>query len=258
MRSDAVKRGNELLGREYITNNYGKCFIIGYKNARNVLICFYEPFCIVKCYLSNLKIGNVFNPMCPSFYKKGYMGVGKYSSKDKEVFSLWYSMLDRAYSDKYHINQPTYKDVTVCEEWLNFQNFATWCESQEFFNAKDSKGRRYEIDKDLLIKDNRIYSPKACCFIPREVNITLVRRLKSRGEYPIGVTYCKSRNTFVAKFGCNNSTRYLGSFDNIEEAFQAYKVAKENHIKDLAVSLLGKIDDNVYKALINYEVNIND
>ena len=47
-------------------------------------------------------------------------------------------------------------------------------------------------------------------------------------------------------------------FDNIEEAFQAYKVAKENHIKDLAVSLLGKIDDNVYKALINYEVNIND
>ena len=72
------------------------------------------------------------------------------------------------------------------------------------------------------------------------------------------MTYCKSRNTFVAKFGCNNSTIYLGSFDNIEEAFQAYKVAKENHIKDLAVSLLGKIDDNVYKALINYEVNIND
>ena len=256
MRSDAVKRGNELLGREYITNNYGKCFIIGYKNARNVLICFYEPFCIVKCYLSNLKIGNVFNPMCPSFYKKGYMGVGKYSSKDKEVFSLWYSMLDRAYSDKYHINQPTYKDVTVGEEWLNFQNFATWCESQEFFNAKDSKGRRYEIDKDLLIKDNRIYSPKACCFIPREVNNLFTHRKSSGGKYPIGVK--KVYRKFKSCITKNNIKIFLGYHNTPEEAFQAYKVAKEAHIKEKAEEWKDKVEDKVYQAMYNWVVEITD
>ena len=254
----AEARRIELIGKDFETKNYGKCFIVQYNSARDVTVCFYEPVCEVKCNMDNLRKGDVFNPMYPTFHKKGYMGVGKYNSRNKEVFSLWSSMLDRAYSEKYHTKQPTYKDVEVCKEWLNFQIFAEWCEGQEFFNTLDSKGRRYEIDKDLLIKGNRIYSSKTCCFIPREVNITIVRRLKSRGKYPIGVTYCKSRNTFVAKFGCNNSTIYLGSFDNIEEAFQAYKVAKENHIKDLAVSLLGKIDDNVYKALINYEVNIND
>ena len=258
MRSDAVKRGNELLGREYITNNYGKCFIIGYKNARNVLICFSEPFCIVKCYLSNLKIGNVFNPMCPSFYKKGYMGVGKYSSKDKEVFSLWYSMLDRAYSDKYHINQPTYKDVTVGEEWLNFQNFATWCESQEFFNAKDAKERPYHLDKDIVVKGSKIYSPNTCSFVPSEVNTLLLKRGKSRGVCLIGVSKHEPTGSYLANVKHSGRNVHLGSYCTENEAFQAYKLAKEAYIKEVAEKWRGKIDDKVYQALLTYQVETTD
>ena len=64
----------------------------------------------------------------------------------------------------------SYKGVEVCEEWYNFQNFAEWCETQKFLNAKDVKGKSYQLDKDILVKGNKIYSPDTCCFVPPEIN----------------------------------------------------------------------------------------
>ena len=106
----------------------------------------------------SLRTGAVRNPLTPSVYGKGYVGVGYYNSRDVRLYHLWKAMLSRCYCTIMHGHRPTYKDVTVCDEWLNFQNFATWCESQEFFNAKDEKGGVYQLDKDILIRGNKIYS----------------------------------------------------------------------------------------------------
>ena len=154
--------------------------------------------------------------------------------------------------------QPTYKDTIVCEEWLDFQNFAKWCYSQPLLNAKADKGRYYQLDKDLLLKGNKVYSPETCCFVPPVLNNLIKSKAISNGDYPIGVSSSRRTDGFEAKVVLFGKKKYLGLFNTIESAFQAYKKAKEAHIKDVANEWIDKIDSKVYQALLNWEISIND
>ena len=254
-----LKQKELITGKIFKTKNSGDCLVIDYQNCYNVLVKFYKPECVVKCELSNLRKGKVKNPLQPSLCGKGFIGIGKYGIKDKKAYSLWQSLLMRAYSEKYHTKQPTYKDVEVCKEWLNFQNFASWCYNQKFFDAKDSKGKSYQLDKDVLVKGNKVYSPETCCFIPQDINTLLLNSTKTRGRLPLGVSYDARVKKYWAK--CNigdRNAKYLGSYNDPVEAFLAYKKAKESRIKDVANSWKDRIDDKVYKSLIGWEITIED
>lgn len=246
-----------IVGKEFSTNHSGTCVVIDFKNSNDVTVMFHEPKHIMKCSACNLRKGKVRNPYSPTFYKKGFLGVGKYISSSSS-FEIWRAMLNRCYSEKFKENFKTYKYATVCDEWLNFQNFATWCETQPFFNNKDCKGRPYELDKDLLRKCNKIYSPDTSCFVPRDVNILLTKRDKMRGEHPIGVTFLKRDSKYKSRLSYFGKAVNLGTFDTAEEAFKAYKRAKESYIKEVADIWKGRIDERVYQALLNYEVHIDD
>ena len=252
------KRRDELLGREFETNRFGKYFIIDYKNNSNVLVMFYEPFCIVKCRLNNLKEGRVANPMYLSVQGVGCYGVGKYSSKDREVHKLWYSLLDRCYGKDSEIKFPTYKDVIVCKEWLNFQNFAAWCYDQKFFKCRDGKGKSYHLDKDILVKGNKMYSPDTCCFVPCEINSSLTLSNAKRGLYPLGVSFDKDSNKFKSSLLVEGVLKNLGRFNTPEEAFEAYKRGKEDRLKFLARKWEGRVDDKVLSSLLSWEMCIDD
>jgi len=193
------------------------------------------------------------------FYGKGFIGVGKHRpSTSKRARGLWGDLLKRCFCDKYQKHKPTYKTVEVCEEWLNFQNFAEWCNTQKFFNAKDESGKYYQLDKDLLVRGNKIYSPETCCFVPSQINSLFTYVKSTKGEHPVGVSYMKNRGKFEAYFSYKGRRKHLGHFDTSEEAFKAYKKAKEGHIKNMAKIWKDRIDDKVYKALINYEIHIDD
>ena len=249
---------NMMIGKEFQTKRKGKCFIIDYKGYNNVLVKFYEPSCEVSCQMQALKNGNVSNPLYPSVYKNGFIGIGEYSSKDEGLYCLWKSMLLRSYDDKYHEKYPTYKDVEVCDEWLNFQNFADWCSKQKFFNAKDAKERPYHLDKDIVVKGSKIYSPNTCSFVPSEVNTLLLKRGKSRGVCLIGVSKHEPTGSYLANVKHSGRNVHLGSYCTENEAFQAYKLAKEAYIKEVAEKWRGKIDDKVYQALLTYQVETTD
>lgn len=248
----------ELLGKEFETNNYGKCVVMDYKNKTDVTVMFYYPKCYVKCRTNNLIKGNVRNPMFPSYYGKGYLGVGKYNSRNTPSFKIWLGVLTRLNNDNVRVKQPTYNDVEVCDEWLNFQNFAEWCYTQKGFISKDGDNRSYQLDKDILVKGNKIYSPETCCFVPQELNKLLTNRRNERGIYPVGVTYDKKRDCFVAQIFCYGKNKNLGSFKTPEEAFLAYKKAKESHIKDVTKKWKSEISAEVYESLLKWEVSIDD
>lgn len=257
--SKVIKKRELLIGKEFEAGRFGKCTVLDYENNKKVTVMFHNPISIVSCTLGSLNSGSVKNPMFPLVCDKGYIGVGKYSTKDKKPYALWRSMLERAYSARMQALNPTYKGVEVCEEWLNFQNFAKWCYDQKFFNAKDKNGRCYDIDKDLLVRGNKIYSPDTCCFIPREVNTFLVKRQNDRGSFPIGVAFCKERGNFIAFCGVGSMSRkHLGRFETPEEAFQAYKQAKEDYAKVLIAKWDGAVDEVVIKALHEYSVSMGD
>ena len=163
-------------------------------------------------------------------------------------------MLERCYSDTYKKKNPTYIDCKVSDNFLHYEYFYEWCYKQAGF---DNKG--WHLDKDLLVKGNKVYSEDTCVFIPREINSLLTKRDNNRGKHLIGVCWNNTNKVFVARVSKNKAKSwYLGSFKKEIEAFNAYKTAKETFIKEQAEKWKDKIDYRAYKALMNYEVNIND
>lgn len=187
--------------------------------------------------------------------RRGVYGVGinDYDGSTVKLlsYSKWNNMLMRCYDRNYHKKKPTYSDCFVCDEWLLFSNFKKW------FDEHYIDG--YVLDKDILIKGNKVYSPDTCCFVPSALNSLLTKRDFHRGSYPIGVQK-PPRGRFLASIHINGKTTKIGRFDTIEEAFAAYKQAKEKHIKEVAQSYFdkGEIAEHVYKALMNYKVEITD
>lgn len=236
-------------GEKHITNEGYAIEIIESFNAKNCTIRFESGVIIKNRGYSDLLKGKVKNPYHKSFCEVGYFGIGNYNNKTNcKAYNIWGSMLRRCYNGKLQERQPTYKDVTVCEEWHNFQNFAQWFEN----NYKEE----FDLDKDILVKGNKIYSPETCCFVPQEINGLLVKRQNDRGKYPIGVI--KKRNKFQASININGKAVNLGVFYTMKEAFQAYKTAKEKYIKEMADKWKDKITEQTYQALINYKVEITD
>ena len=200
----------------------------------------------------SIRSGVIRNPYHKTVYGVGYLGEGVYKTgtfnRHTIYYKVWFQMLKRCYDGNFHKKQPNYKDVTVCEKWHNYQNFAEWYEDN--YNPETMQG--WHLDKDILIKGNKIYSPETCCFVPQEINSLFTNSKNKRGDYPIGVI--KNINKFNSSIGNN----FLGSYNTPEEAFQAYKTAKEQYIKEVADKWKGLISDKVYEAMYNYKVEITD
>lgn len=177
---------------------------------------------------------------------------GKYKAtidgKKTKAHITWYHMLGRAYCPKYHARQPTYADCSVSDEWLEYQEFAKW------FYDNPYSDRGYHLDKDLLLPGNKIYAPNRCVFVPRQLNSLLVDRAAARGPYRQGVGFDKQRNKFVARININGKCKNLGGFDTELDAYNAYKEAKEQYVKDSAKIWRDEIAGNVYAALMNWQL----
>lgn len=169
-------------------------------------------------------------------------------------------MMNRCYNKKVLKRQPTYKDKYVCEEWRNFQNFAKWFDE----NYYECDGERMELDKDILCKGNKIYSPDTCVFVPRKINQIFNKNQNIRGEYPIGVRFRKDCNKYETRCSMYDykTSKYkifhIGYFKTVEEAFDSYKEFKERYIKNVANIYKKYIPQNLYEALYLYSVEIND
>lgn len=152
-----------------------------------------------------------------------------------KFYSKWRSMIQRAYSVKFHDKYPTYKDISVCKEWLVFSNFKSWMETQNF------EGKA--LDKDLRVRGSRIYSPETCIFLDQRVNSFMATSKSNRGDYLIGVSWCKERSKFEAYCSDpkNNKKLNLGRFSSEIEAHKAWKKKK----LELAMEL-SELPENKY------------
>lgn len=139
-------------------------------------------------------------------------------------YTKWSSMLQRCYSEKFLEQRPTYKGCEVCDDWLTFSNFKSWMEKQDWKNK--------ELDKDILFKGNKVYSPLTCLFVDPKINSALCfKKSKSTGLY-VGIS--KDGEKYKARCNVNGKRVYLGLFDSESKAVAAYKEAKERSIKRMA------------------------
>ncbi len=174
-------------------------------------------------------------------------------------YVLWNSMLLRCYSEKHHIRQPSYKDCYVEEYFHSFTNFYNFIHTLHGYGYIDNKGKPFQLDKDILFKNNILYSRKTICFVPQEINAFLTLSNRIRGDYLIGVNIDKRcKSTFYSNIKIDNKRVRLGVFKTEMEAHLKYKEAKEQQAKVLAERWKDKIDERVYNALMNYTVEITD
>lgn len=220
---------------------------------------FLETGSVLKTQIGHIRVGNVRDPLAKTKNGVGFVGIGPHKTKNGKYNSLeydkWSSMFDRVYNEKTMQKFPTYLGCEVDPQWHNFQEFAEWCQWQHGFGKRDSRSY-WHLDKDILIKGNKAYSPETCCFVPQEINTVLIRSDSARGDLPIGV--CKYKHDgYIAK-GSEATVGYLGIYPTVDSAFQAYKKAKESLISSIAHKYQKELDPRVFHALLNYQVEITD
>ncbi len=186
-------------------------------------------------------------------YGVGFNSKGKYKAtangKVTREYAMWVNMLQRCYYKKTKTANPTYADCTVDEHWHNFQNFAHWYHTAPFSNMG------YDLDKDILFPGNKIYGPKFCCFVPRKINNLRHDQKAIRGKYPQGVAPRSGRYSARGRVVAGNTRgKRIGMFDTIEEAYNAYKEAKERHVKNTALKWANAIQWEVFKTLMLWEL----
>ena len=251
----------DCVGKVCKSLNSGDFKIVKYNNNRNVEIQFVKTGFKTSVHLVQVKNGSVKDPYLPSVYGVGITGT-KYPTKINGVltkeYTLWKSMLERCYSDALKKRCPTYEGCEASDKLKSYEYFYEWCNKQIGF-GNDGNGNPFQLDKDLLVKGNKVYSESTCVFIPVEINLLLNKCEASRGEHLIGVNWCKRDKAFKAMVNKNKGrSECLGYFKTEIEAFNAYKVAKESFIKEQANKWKGQIDDRAYNALMKYEVNVDD
>lgn len=167
-------------------------------------------------------------------------------------YRAWTNMINRCYNERALALQPSYRGCTVCEEWLLFSNFKKWMETQDW------EGK--QLDKDLLIRGNKIYSPDTCLFLASRINYFIKETNKSRGMFKIGVSWHKWAGKFTAAASCcgkDSSKKYLGYFDTEQEAHKAWLTAKLEQARILSAE---QSDPRIAKALKeryeNYKENV--
>ena len=247
----------DCVGKVCKSLNSGNFKILKYNDSGNVEIQFINTSYETSVQLTNIRNGKVKDPYAPSVCGVGIIGT-KYPVSEGAVnikeYDLWQNMLKRCYSDTLKKKRPTYIGCEVSENFKYYEYFYKWCHKQIGFGM-DS----WQLDKDLLVKGNKVYSENTCVFLPQEINQVLVKRKASRGEHLIGVYWDKTKKAFKAQVNKNKGKKeHLGLFKTELEAFNVYKTVKETFIKEQANKWKGKIDDRAYNALINYEVNIDD
>lgn len=163
-------------------------------------------------------------------------------------YYIWINMLDRCYGrvpKKFH----SYEGCSVCDEWKYFSNFKRW-----FDDPENGYRDGYCLDKDILVKNNKVYSPKTCCFVPSQINV----QIKSNRKSKMITGVVKSGNKFRANVTKYGKSKLIGKFDTQEEAFAVFKKHREAYIKEIAKKYYeeNKITKKVYNALMIYEVKL--
>lgn len=239
----------------FTTKTYGDVLVLKYLNSRNVTIKFINTGNIRTVGASELKKGEIRDNEFDPVINVGIMDVKNLVTKHyaPKEYSLWKNMLTRCYNTKTLKGNPTYQNCSVSDNFKVFSYFQDWYHKQV---GCDNKG--WYLDKDIISRGNKVYSETTCCFVPHEINTLITNGSSYRGKLPQGVILSSSGKRYRARVSKCGKYYDHGTYDTPEQAFEAYKVAKESHIKVVANKWKDEIDPRVYEALMSWEVCVDD
>lgn len=239
---DWTGTARESVGKIFPTLNYGEVEVVAYKDSQNITVKFINTGNLADTTAGNLKQGKVMDYYLPVICGVGYIGKGIYSStKHPVAYNKWIKMLSRCYENG--TGHKNYLDKSVHQRLHNFQTFAAWAIQQVGYTNKG-----WQLDKDILYKGNKIYSEKACCFVPASINSLIAKSDNVTGHRNRFGTYY-----FSVQDADGNSLSE--SFKSLKEGKDWYKTNKERIIKEVADKYKNQLDSRVYEALYSWQVN---
>ena len=185
----------------------------------------------------------------PSHMKKSFFGIGYLGCSDcdrqSEAYRKWANMMQRCYSEVTHKIKPYYKNCRVSEEWWNFANFREW------YRENIIEGRKFDLDKDILVQGNNVYSPNTCSLVTHYANTIFQRR---------GIETNISQNSASGKYDASiyilGKTKEIGSFDSRDEAEKALLLHRKELIDRFAKRNRSKVPYKVYEAMMNWNTEM--
>lgn len=235
-------------GTTHQTEFCGEVEILKYEGANKVLVRFEDG---QERYFQLRKIlkGNIRNPYHPHYKLLG-VGVCDISTKGFEKeYSAWSNLIRRTSG---MVKTTAYVNATCSDDWKVFSSFLRDLKLMKGYST--FLNNDWALDKDLIVFGNKHYSKDTCVLVPREINNLLVRKESSNIGCKVGVHWSSKKEMYVAQLSVKTRRLYIGAFRNEEEAFQAYKKAKETYIKEVAEKWKVEIDDRVYNTLMSWEL----
>lgn len=172
----------------------------------------------------------------------GYLGCNKVDVYSK-VYRKWANMIQRCYYDIVHEYKPYYKPCTVSEEWLNFSNFKVW------YDENNIAGKKFDLDKDILIQGNTEYAPDTCALVSHYTNTIF----ESRGIKNNIVENSKTGMFDVAMLLLGKKMD-VGSFGTKKMAQKELFEYKKDYIRQFARKSKKQVPEKVYQAMMNWKV----
>ena len=131
------------------------------------------------------------------------------------------------------------RNKSVCEEWLNYSNFRIWFDE----HYVPCKNNQIDLDKDLLVQGNKVYSPETCVFLLHYQNTMFERSAKDK-------IYEKEDGTFVIGGGKKKT------YATLKEAEDIVCERNQNRIESVAEKCKGSIPMCAYEAMLNWDVRL--
>ena len=230
-------------------NSYGtEMKIVEYDGYENTVVEFQDEHrARVHTTYGNFIRSQVRNPYDKTVYDVGYLGEGKYKvyidqTRLEPVYNVWRTLLGRCCSERHREQFPAYADCVVCEEWLCYQNFAEWWNDNMYHVGTE----RMHLDKDILYKGNKVYSPDTCLIVPQRINM-LFSHKPNKYKLPNGIKPASS-----GKFEAKYNGKHLGTFNTLAKAELAHEKAKRDAIRRVAEEYKNVIPKKVYVALLKW------
>lgn len=144
----------------------------------------------------------------------------KHGMSSTRLYKIYYAMRDRCYNiHKCNYDKYGGRGITVCQEWLDdFMNFYNW---------SIENGYSDELSIDRINVDGN-YEPSNCRWECATIQQFNRGKQSNNSTGYIGVSKVKSGN-YRAYIKKNGKQITLGTFETIEEAIEARKIAESKY-----------------------------
>ena len=118
---------------------------------------------------------NISNPNIPTLFGRGYLGImdGRtmLNGKRTKEYELWSAIFKRCYSEVALKTHPSYRGCEIHPTWYSFPQFCADLPQLQNYTLWEQGGKEYQLDKDIKVKGNKIYSKDTCMFVTKTENI---------------------------------------------------------------------------------------